>query len=98
MFGSLSFIVVTAMPGDIMTTPMRCQFAMGNDRLLYPRLGRGGRGRLGGGPGQGGSCEGRWEGMVKCMWAVVRFGVELRLMSVMSCGVMRQARIYISDG
>jgi len=30
--------------------------------LLY--LGSGGRGRLGGGPGQGGNCEGRWAGIV----------------------------------
>lgn len=28
-------------------------------KVPYPRLGRGGRGRLGGGPGHGGSCEGR---------------------------------------
>jgi len=28
-------------------------------------FGRGGRGRLGGGPGHGGSCEGRWAGMSK---------------------------------
>lgn len=27
-------------------------------------FGRGGRGRLGGGPGQGGSCEGRWAGIL----------------------------------
>lgn len=35
-------------------------------RRLY--FGRGGRGRLGGGPGQGGSCEGRWAGMlIECV-------------------------------
>jgi len=27
-------------------------------------FGRGGRGRLGGGPGQGGSCDGRWAGIL----------------------------------
>ena len=27
-------------------------------------FGKGGRGRLGGGPGQGGSCDGRWAGIV----------------------------------
>jgi len=32
--------------------------------LPYPRLGRGGRGRLGGGPGEGGSCEGLWAGIL----------------------------------
>jgi hypothetical protein len=32
--------------------------------LTYTLLGRGGRGRLGGGPGQGGSCDGRWAGML----------------------------------
>jgi hypothetical protein len=31
-------------------------------------FGRGGRGRLGGGPGQGGNCEGRWAGMlIECV-------------------------------
>ena len=38
----------------------------GEKRRLY--FGRGGRGRLGGGPGQGGSCEGRWAGMlIECV-------------------------------
>jgi len=32
--------------------------------MLSLYLGRGGRGREGGGPGQGGSCEGRWAGML----------------------------------
>jgi hypothetical protein len=27
-------------------------------------FGRGGRGRLGGGPGQGGNCDGRWAGIL----------------------------------
>jgi hypothetical protein len=27
-------------------------------------FGRGGRGRFGGGPGQGGSCDGRWAGIL----------------------------------
>lgn len=31
----------------------------------YPRLGRGGSGRLGGGPGHGGSCDGRWAGILE---------------------------------
>jgi hypothetical protein len=31
-------------------------------------FGRGGSGRLGGGPGQGGNCEGRWAGMlIECV-------------------------------
>jgi hypothetical protein len=39
-------------------------------RTLY--FGRGGRGRLGGGPGQGGSCEGRWAGMlIECVKRVL---------------------------
>jgi len=33
-------------------------------KLLRLYFGRGGRGRLGGGPGQGGNCEGRWAGML----------------------------------
>lgn len=38
---------------------------MKSKSLPLAHFGRGGRGRLGGGPGQGGSCEGRWAGMVK---------------------------------
>jgi hypothetical protein len=34
----------------------------GSRMRLY--FGRGGRGRLGGGPGQGGSCDGRWAGIL----------------------------------
>jgi hypothetical protein len=45
----------------------------GEKRRLY--FGRGGRGRLGGGPGQGGSCEGRWAGMlIEC---VIRENLEI---------------------
>jgi len=41
----------------------RCSvFGGGCQGQLY--LGRGGRGLLGGGPGQGGNCEGRWAGML----------------------------------
>lgn len=36
------------------------------EEQLY--FGRGGRGRLGGGPGQGGSCDGRWAGILKWLW------------------------------
>jgi hypothetical protein len=31
---------------------------------MWLYFGRGGRGRLGGGPGQGGSCDGRWAGIL----------------------------------
>jgi hypothetical protein len=40
-------------------------------------FGRGGRGRLGGGPGQGGSCEGRWAGIV-----IVLVKEDLRIFKV----------------
>jgi hypothetical protein len=39
-----------------------CEIILCGLILLY--FGRGGRGRLGGGPGQGGSCDGRWAGML----------------------------------
>ena len=39
-------------------------FGLFGVRLVRLYFGRGGRGRLGGGPGQGGSCEGRWAGML----------------------------------
>jgi hypothetical protein len=37
---------------------------IGSGDFVRLYFGRGGRGRLGGGPGQGGNCEGRWAGML----------------------------------
>ncbi len=39
-------------------------------RSSYSRFGSGGRGRLGGGPGQGGSCDGRCSRTVNCVDAI----------------------------
>lgn len=41
---------------------------IGGGDVVRLYFGRGGRGRLGGGPGQGGNCEGRWAGMlIECV-------------------------------
>ena len=42
---------------------------------MWLYFGRGGRGRLGGGPGQGGSCDGRWAGIL----IVVRVFEEVKV-------------------
>lgn len=47
---------------DASKNSLRCCWGLSEVRLYF---GRGGRGRLGGGPGQGGNCEGRWAGILK---------------------------------
>lgn len=56
-------------------------------------FGRGGRGRLGGGPGQGGSCDGRWAGILKCwlllLLELVEFVKRIKSLVLEDCSLRK---------